>query len=107
MFKHNIFYILISVFTLLSSPVYSKASLTECHKASIKYAYKGNNQYAWFYITNSNAQEVNIVVENSWYYKGRKSEKKDVILRPDQKFNIFNFARNQNPKSKVLSCLFI
>lgn len=99
----------LSVFTciLLSSSVFADDELAGCKNESIKYKNKGNSQYSWFYVTNSNKQKVEVVIENSWDYQGRKSETKVIKLSSKQEKNVFNFPRNQNPKSKVLSCTFI
>lgn len=107
MLKPTIVSLLIVGSTLLSSSVLGSNELTECKKESIKYKDKGNSKYAWLYVTNSNKQKVEVVIENSWDYQGRKSETKVIKLSSKEEKNVFNFDRVQNPKSKVLSCIFI
>jgi len=65
-------------------------------------------QYAWKYVNNKNANRViNATIKNSWDYQHeRRSETKVVKLNPGESKNVFNFPRNQKPKSEVVGCYF-
>ena len=91
---------------LLSGQAYAQ-QMANC-KNDLKIVDKGNTQYAWKYVNNNNANRmINATIKNSWNYQHeRRSETKVVKLSPGESKNIFNFPRNQQPKSEVVGCYF-
>lgn len=64
-----------------------------------------NDQYAWYYLTNSGDTYMGVTIERRWMYQGRQwKETARYRLYPGQYREVFSFPNSQRPQCCIVAC---